>query len=498
MTRALTLADIIGQLNQDSTTNIDLSPTEVLNEYIALLETGHATEASFLLSRLQMLVPYDVNIIQDASPVGFWRLNEFGNILTAVDQSFETGVGTWTAVNATQVQSTTQAKDGTHSLQVTATAAGAGATTGFYQLFVPGVTYGGSAWVFSTTAAKTFTVTVNWYTAAKGLISASTSPTITGTLNTWTQVPFVAAAPSNAAFFKVQVTEVNSVSTNLFFMDLITITYVGYDSNPFLLTQNFQKNPASSVGANSQMLIAQPGPYIYPNGGALPAGSTKFTTVNDQYSIANATQLQVSGDLSVEFWINVNSGLSGSAANTYGVLSKGYAEYGVDITGDGKVTFSFTGTTFSTAAAAVPNNGVWHHVVCTRQYAARTIVVYVDGVSKGTTTYTNAPATTTNAVTIGKSSVNNTLAGINLAEVALYGRVLSSTQVTNHYNWAGYGSPPSGEAVTGSGFGFSFAAVGGNAPAKYGQYGFTQYPSYTYPTSTLYDGGAVWGTFVWS
>lgn len=514
MTRALTLADVIAQLHQDSNQSIDLSNAEVINEYIPDYETCLITQTNYKISQAKLLTPYDVNIINDGGPVGYWRLNESSNILTAAMQSFEVAsvaASGWAVGNAcTLAISTTQAKDGTKSLQVTATAANSAPFSGGVtnQFCSPNTAYAGTYWIFSTVAARTFTMQVNFYTSAGVFVSSQAVGSFTPTVNTWTQCTFTVTSPATGGQFNLEPTCTNSANTNIWYLDVVSVQQIGYDSNSLNSinwpSSVWPKNSAGGGGTAGSILMGQNGPIAYPDG-TRPPGAIQFGAVGDVLSVANATALQITGDLSVEFWVNANSGLSGSGANLYSIFSKNgdSSEYSVYLDGAGAVFYKdSSGTSLTVAASSsIPNTNTWHHVVVTRQYTTRTIACYVDSVLKTTNTYTNSPVTTTNAVTIGASASHNTLVAGQLAEVAVYGRVLSAAQVLNHYQWAGFGSPPSGQVATGTGYGnsFQYAYPSANAPASYGQYGYFQYPAGSPPASTTYDSGSgVWGTFVWS
>ena len=479
MTRALTLVDLFNQLNNDSASYIDLAQLSVINEYMPDVESSVVTDTSVAVSHGQLLVPYDVQITKGGAPASYWRMNENLNILTVADQSFESGVGTWTATSSTIAQSNFEAKDGSYSLKITANSVFSGAKTGEYQI-IPGVAYAGSFWVYSTVASLNFEMSLNWLDASGSLITSQVSTSAVGTLNTWTQFVFSGNAPSNAFYLTVQPYCTNSANTNVWYLDVVTVMQIGYDSNAYVLQiPGYIKANASTVASGTKILPGQSGPYTYPGGGFLP-GSALFTTTVDAVSIPNTLQLQIINDLTIEAWINPTIALSGSSGNSYGVIAKtnDTSEYALYIRGDGSVVFSHstnTGVVVANAGSLSATNN-WSHVVVTRDSSALKITGYVNGAVQNSISYTTAPATTTNPVVIGASSSHATVAGLKIAEVAVYGVSLPAGQILNHYNYAGYGSLPSGQVTTGSGYGFQYTATGGNAPAKYGQYGFQIYP----------------------
>ena len=104
------------------------------------------------------------------------QVQGFDNYLTAVDSSFETGVGTWTATtNCSIAQSVAQALDGTHSLAITPTAAGTiVATSGTYSAS-PGQLVQVFAAFRAAISARTCTVTIQWVGGAGSVASSGTA-----------------------------------------------------------------------------------------------------------------------------------------------------------------------------------------------------------------------------------------------------------------------------------------------------------------------------------
>lgn len=126
-----------------------------------------------------------------------------GNLLSAVDSSFETGLGSWIVnANCTLAQSTAQALDGTHSLAMTSVAAGNMAATTALALYpvVAGQTY---TWMVALRAAASprgFLAGVLWYNSVGGLVSSDNSTGNTDTTSGWTQGKVTAPAPVGAVW----------------------------------------------------------------------------------------------------------------------------------------------------------------------------------------------------------------------------------------------------------------------------------------------------------
>jgi hypothetical protein len=184
-------------------------------------------------------IPSKITCYSSAAPTTAayeWVNRNYGstqNILCRDDSSFEGGSGSWVAgSNTTVAQSTAHALDGTHSLALTATAAGSmAASTGVgtypasYYPVVAGQTYTASAYFYPGSTARNVSVYIQWYT------SSSSSTTTTGTsvsevLNTWTQVTSVlasvsAVAPAGALYARVGVNISSAGLSEIHYIDQV-------------------------------------------------------------------------------------------------------------------------------------------------------------------------------------------------------------------------------------------------------------------------------------
>lgn len=173
------------------------------------------------------------------------------NLFPPSASSFESGAVTWTATTNTTAPTsvTTYALEGTHSMQVKATAAGTTAvtsprepvTTGsLYFLWVPFRSVAGSA-------SRAITATISWYNVASGgtalSTSAVTSPTITAAALDWATVAnlkyyptLYATAPSGATYAEVKLSVSNMAANELIYFDAITFLLADPVSPGNLLT----------------------------------------------------------------------------------------------------------------------------------------------------------------------------------------------------------------------------------------------------------------------
>lgn len=154
------------------------------------------------------------------------------NMLTANQSNLELGTTAgWTAeANTTATASTTVALDGTHSLRLAATGAGAvGASTptGLSGVPVsPSLQITALASFRASATGDTATVEILWYKASGAASSVRTSDTSTGvtvTTGTWTQASVTVTSPSDAAFCAVVVNGTGLGAGGFLYADQISV-----------------------------------------------------------------------------------------------------------------------------------------------------------------------------------------------------------------------------------------------------------------------------------
>ncbi|RCH70458.1 hypothetical protein DT019_02935 [Streptomyces sp. SDr-06] len=112
-----------------------------------------------------------------------------GNLLTYNDESVETDITGWAAGgNTTIAQSTTQARDGTHSLRLTSTASGTISANTANRITGLSVSaqYTASYWLYPPVQV-TAHIEVDWYTATT-YISTGVGADTTAPASVWTQI----------------------------------------------------------------------------------------------------------------------------------------------------------------------------------------------------------------------------------------------------------------------------------------------------------------------
>jgi hypothetical protein len=153
-------------------------------------------------------------------------------LLTANDQGFEGGLGSWVADassfnggNCTVTQSTTFAHSGTHSmrLQATLVTGPQNAVTGFYPV-TAGQPYTASMWARAAVTPETAVVRINWYNAALTLLTGVAN-FASDAVGSWTQVVLAAqVAPPGAVWAKVGCETGVSAAGELHYFDDFTFT----------------------------------------------------------------------------------------------------------------------------------------------------------------------------------------------------------------------------------------------------------------------------------
>jgi hypothetical protein len=170
--------------------------------------------------------------------------------------------------------------------------------------------------------------------------------------------------------------------------------------------------------------------------------AVQFDGVSDYATAAR----QISTNFSMEFWFKSTQTYSGpdfgqphcsqwwQGAGMVDADTGGAAnDFGVALC-DGKVVAGTGTPELSVASSGTYNNGAWHHVVFTRTQSTGAMILYVDGVSVGTTSGTTAALTSTVNINLGRRADGQQYFAGTLDEVAVYTTVLSPATIAAHYN----------------------------------------------------------------
>lgn len=215
------------------------------------------------------------------------------------------------------------------------------------------------------------------------------------------------------------------------------------------------------------------------------SGSAQFTASTSAIVFTSGTSLQLVGDLTVEFWVNLAS--LGSPGTSYGLVTKdgaslGSGEFGVyfhNTAGTGQILYAHSGYAGLTGGSLT--TGTWYHIAVTRVAATSTVTIYVNGSSVATGTYSTAPSATDSSVVLGNHTGVAAATTMSMTEVALYPQALSSSRLSIHHAW--------GTAADAT------ATAYGGLATLYGEF---PYPAFNAPTSNAYGSAAsTWGSFIW-
>lgn len=161
--------------------------------------------------------------------------------------------------------------------------------------------------------------------------------------------------------------------------------------------------------------------------------AARFDGIDDFVS----TPRTVSTDFTLELWINTTaSSLTGT--NAYegnGLLWSdvgGAANDFVMAMLNNGLSF-FTGNPdISVTSAIAINDGAWHHLVATRAQGG-SVEIFVDGISRGTTTTNNNPLDANPSIMIGGNVLDSRYFSGLIDEAAYYPKVLSVARIKAHF-----------------------------------------------------------------
>jgi mono/diheme cytochrome c family protein len=151
------------------------------------------------------------------------------------------------------------------------------------------------------------------------------------------------------------------------------------------------------------------------------------------------------GTASLSFYMKTTQAGAASSWTAPGIFGRDQANGTDDVfwgwlDGNGRIKLS-VGNDAGTASTAAVNDGNWHHVVLTRDAASGAQAVYVDGVKTTSTGLTGTKGLANKFQVMGQIQGNAALFKGTLAEVRVYGRVLTDTEVSTLRGQAIIGDP---------------------------------------------------------
>jgi len=164
-----------------------------------------------------------------------------------------------------------------------------------------------------------------------------------------------------------------------------------------------------------------------------------FSSLKGYVSVANNSNLNLSGEITLEVWAKPGTGLGSSQAIIHkgGKTSPSNYQYRLGLTADNH----WSGTVYVGAQSIVvtdpgiPSAGRWDHLVLTR--SGNTLTLYVNGVSVATAPVVGALNTGNGILAFGRRGTDSAdyFTG-SIDEVAIYNRALTTSQILAHYSAA--------------------------------------------------------------
>jgi len=170
--------------------------------------------------------------------------------------------------------------------------------------------------------------------------------------------------------------------------------------------------------------------------------AARFDGIDDFVS----TSRTVSANFTLELWINTTaSSLTGSQAyEGNGLLWSDVGgaanDFAMAMLNNGLSFFTGNPDVTVTSATAI-NDGRWHHLVATRTQGGN-VEIFVDGISRGTTTTNNNPLDGNPSIMIGGNVLDSRYFSGLIDEVAYYPTVLSVDRIKAHYLAGSFSTVP--------------------------------------------------------
>ncbi len=174
----------------------------------------------------------------------------------------------------------------------------------------------------------------------------------------------------------------------------------------------------SYAGAYSGGVSGLPGPI------SDGSGAKAFNGTTGQVIVPTAPGLHPGDLFSVEFWLKTTTVI---ACDLVG--SGGTGDFVTGIGGTGQLFFNKTNVAVIMTSTAAYNDGLWHHIVWTKNAATNRL--YADGVNVTPAVNNQTIVPSLNTIVIGNGG-DGFFAG-SLDDVALYGYDLTAAQVSAHY-----------------------------------------------------------------
>jgi hypothetical protein len=202
----------------------------------------------------------------------------------------------------------------------------------------------------------------------------------------------------------------------------------------------------SSVSGKTGTLVnmAPAAAWVNGAGNAMLNGALNFDGVNDYVDCGNPASLPLTGNLTISFWVKpTNVGVK-----RQNPIDKSYAgEFALTMETNGSLTYyhyKSSAPGYWQGGALPPGslqNGVWQHVLISRDVATRTLKGYLNGVLQSTLVYStdSYPVATSSSLFVGKGYAGNLIGSLD--DVRIYSKVftwIEALELSNHTNPAPY------------------------------------------------------------
>ena len=177
---------------------------------------------------------------------------------------------------------------------------------------------------------------------------------------------------------------------------------------------------------------------------SLANSATAFTAGTSTGSLPVGLITAMSNDFTLGYWFKTNM-TANSSSQWYGgnamvdaEVCGGTSDWGTALIDGGKMCFGIGNPDLTIKSTLTYNDNTWHFVTATRNKAAGTIILYVDGVQVATTSGTSTVALTAPSfLGLGKNPcASSAMYTGSLDDIIAYNRVLSGSEVTNLYSYS--------------------------------------------------------------
>ena len=171
------------------------------------------------------------------------------------------------------------------------------------------------------------------------------------------------------------------------------------------------------------------------NPSAYPSSLNFDAASSDYIDCGNDSSLQITGNLSISAWINVESG----SGNYAGIVSKYKSNLGFELQLNGNTNslryYDPTGSN-NPSASNVLTVGTWHHVVVSVNNSTGNIIIYVDNISVATGTANASRTDSGYALQIGRDEDKASPYYFDgkISNASVWNAALTPAQVTELYN----------------------------------------------------------------